>query len=114
MTLADEWTVRLAHEHADQFTEKFLAYLPDNMHVWNAFEAETLKVIRRGFRRYSARTIIEVLRHHSALAEVVGPWKLNDWNTPYLARLFDLVHPEHAGLFEKRETKAVTRTREHA
>ena len=99
------------HDNADSFTPAFRAYLPDNLHVYAAFEREALRVVRRGFAHYSARTIIEVLRHNSALLEVGGIWKLNDWHTPYLARLFTLLHPQHVGLFEFRETKAVRRSR---
>lgn len=101
--------VSVAHMYRERFTDDFLAYLPENLHVYDAFEREALKVIRRGFEHYSARTILHVLRHHSALEENGSRWKLNDHVSPYLARLFDLMHPAHAGLFEFRETKAVTR-----
>lgn len=97
-----------ALNHSDRFTEEFLRWLPDNLHVWNAFAREALAVIHKGFQHYSARTIIHVLRHHSALHEVGGEWKLNNNISPYLARLFDLTYPSHAGLFEFRETKKVT------
>jgi len=103
----------LALAHAWMFTPEFLAYLPDNLHVFEAFEREAMRVVRRGARHYSARTIIEVLRHWSTLQEVGSPWKLNDWHTPYLARLFALMHPEHAGLFEFRRAKAVSRVRDN-
>ncbi|MNL51799.1 hypothetical protein D3C87_1749270 [compost metagenome] len=101
----------MAQQHVDQFTPAFMAYLPENLHVYEAFEREAMRVARRGFEHYSARTIIEVLRHNSALAERAGPWKLNDWHTPYLARLFALLNPAFAGLFEFRVTKAVGRGR---
>lgn len=101
----------VAQQHADQFTPVFMAYLPENLHVYDAFEREAMRVVRRGFKHYSARTIIEVLRHNSALAESGGPWKLNDHATPYLARLFALINPAFAGLFEFRITKAVGRGR---
>lgn len=104
--------VFMAQLHADLFTRDFLAYLPENLHVFEAFEREALKVAARGFKHYSARTIVEVLRHHSALAETGdGPWKLNDWRTPYLARLFALMQPGHADLFEFRQAKAARRDR---
>lgn len=96
--------VRIAFEHANEFTEKFLVYLPDNLHVFRAFAEEALKVRRSGRTHYSARTIIEVLRHNSSLHEQGGEWKLNDHYTPYLARLFDLVHPG-VSLWEKRKVK---------
>ena len=102
----------MAHMHADTFTREFLAYLADNLHVYGAFEREALRVVSRGRKHYSARTIIEVLRHESLLAEAgAGAWKLNDWHTPYLARLFALLNPQHGRLFEFREAKAAKRER---
>ncbi len=103
--------LQVAHQHADRFTPEFLVYLPENLYVYEAFERKTMRVVRRGYEHYSARTVIEVLRHNSALAERSSPWKLNDWHTPYLARLFSLMNPAHAELFEFRITKAVGRHR---
>lgn len=100
----------MARRHAFLFTPEFLLYLEANIHVYNAFEREALRVAGRGFKHYSARTIVEVLRHHSALREASSPaWKLNDHNTPYLARLFALRHPAHSQIFEFRVTKAANR-----
>lgn len=103
--------LELARQHAENFTPEFLAYLPENLHVYDAFEREAFKVIAKGFAHYSARTIIEVLRHNSALAERGGPWKLNDHATPSWARLFALMHPKYSALFEFRHTKAMARRR---
>jgi hypothetical protein len=100
------WVARM---HREDFTDDFLAYLPHNLHVFDAFVAEVRKVKARGFNHYSARTIIESLRHHSALNEKGGEWKLNNNMTPYIARLCDLVNPQLAGLFEYREPKAAKR-----
>lgn len=99
--------VEVAQAHHNLFTPEFLEYLPDNTHVYAAFEREAKRVVARGFAHYSARTIVEVLRHHTALQEVdQTPRKLNDHNTPYLARLFSLMNPANAGLFEFRVAKA--------
>lgn len=103
--------IELARQHADMFTPEFLLYLPSNLHVYEAFEREAFKVVAKGFVHYSARTIIEVLRHNSALAERGGPWKLNDHVTPSWARLFALMNPQHAEFFEYRHTKAMARRR---
>ena len=100
--------VAVAHAHSELFTPEFLAYLPGNIHVWEAFEGEALKIAARR-DRYSARTIVEVLRHHSATAEAGGAWKLDNDKTPCLARLFGLMNPGHAHLFEFREAKALRR-----
>lgn len=101
--------IETAKAHRFQFTQEFLDYLPENIHVWEAFEREALAVARRGFKHYSARTIIHVLRHHSALQEKGSEWKLNNNISPYLARLFALMHPGYANLFEYRKAKAVRR-----
>jgi len=96
--------VEIAHQHADEMSAEFLVWLPDNLHVWEAFVREVFKVKGRGFTHYSSRTIIEFLRHHSSVTEVGSQWKINDHNVPYLPRLFDIVYPQHAGLFEYRTT----------
>lgn len=93
----------IAHEHKEQFSDEFLRWLPENAHIWMAFEQEAFKVVRAGFKHYSARTILEFLRHHSALAERNGDgWKINNNFTPYLARLFAILNPNLANLFEYR------------
>jgi hypothetical protein len=91
--------------HQDQFPAEFLLWFPDNQHIWVAFVSEASKVINAGFKHYSARTIIHVLRHHSALIERGSEWKINNNISPYLARLFALCYPQHKDLFEYRTTK---------
>lgn len=92
----------LVREHRDTFRPAFLMWIAENPHVWNAFEREANRIWRRGRRHYSARTILEVLRHESALAEICGDFKLNNNAAPDLARLYRLRHPERAALFELR------------
>ncbi len=90
-------------QHPEQFTMKFVRFLPDNLHVWAAFEREASVVVQRGFQHYSARTIVHFLRHHTNVREAGGgAWKINNDHSPYLARLWALAHPEHADLFEFR------------
>lgn len=104
---------RLVYEalmHAAKLPTGFSAWLEPNLHVYDAFEREALNV---GTRRahYSARTIIEFLRHHTLLAEAGDGWKLDNDMAPGLARLFALVHPQHAHLFEFRERRVATADR---
>lgn len=84
------------------FPVRFAQYLPSNLHVYDSFEHNALMVVSRGFKHYSARTIVEFMRHHTALAESGTVWKLNNLHIPYLARLFTLRYPQHAGLFDFR------------
>lgn len=92
----------LARENADAFRPGFVAWLADNLHVWAAFKREADRIWSRGRRHYSARTIGEVLRHESALADTGSEWKLNNVVFPDLARLYLLTHPERDGFFELR------------
>lgn len=94
----------IIEQHKQDFPDDFLEWIPENLHVFDAFTVEAIKIKNKGFKHYSARTIIHVLRHHSAVAETGSEWKINNNHSPYLARLFDLVFPHHAGLFEYRTT----------
>jgi hypothetical protein len=103
-TVMDDLIKETLETHKDKFCDEFVSWLPDNQHVWLAFKNEAFKIHQKGFKHYSARTIVHVLRHHSAVAEKGSEWKINDHHSPYLARLFDLVYPHRAGLFEYRTT----------
>jgi hypothetical protein len=93
----------LISKNKDMFSDEFLEWIPDNKHIWLAFEKEAYKIIGVGFKHYSARVIIEVLRHHSNLTEISGSgWKINNNIIPYIGRLFALAHPHHESLFEFR------------
>lgn len=92
----------LIDQNRDEFSDKFVEWLPINLHIWNAFCVEATKVYKKGFKHYSSQTIIYVLRHHSNLYENGSNWKLNNDITPYLSRLFDLRYPEMSGLWEFR------------
>jgi hypothetical protein len=96
----------LVEDQPEQYRPGFREWLDANRHVWARFEEEALKVWHKGRRHYSARTIIEFLRHETACAELDGPFKLNDHATPDLARLFIARHPQCAELFETRRRAA--------
>lgn len=97
--------VEAAKEIETLLSKEFLAWLPQNLHVWEAFRIESFKARDKGFKHYSSKTIIHFLRHHSAINEVGGAWKINNNYSPYLARLFDHCFPGFVGLWEYRETK---------
>lgn len=83
----------------------FDEWLEQNNHIWIAFEQQAMLVSKKGFKRYSARTIVEFLRHHTAITENGSEWKINDHAIPHLARLFIKNHPQSAGFFEFRGMK---------
>lgn len=99
----------LLQANAGQFRKGFPAWLEENGAVWRRFEREA-DLIRARRTHYSARTIVEVLRHESALAESGGDFKLNNNHAPDLARLYLLTHPDALGFFETRVPEASERS----
>ena len=97
--------VALVRGYSLKFPAGFAEWLAQNLQVYDAFEAEALSVAARR-EHYSARTIIEFLRHHTLLAEAGDGWKLDNDMAPGLARLFAAAHPRHANLFEFRDRAA--------
>lgn len=94
----------MAHvrRHPELFREEFATWLEENLHVYRGFSGEAWKVRGCGRTHYSARTIVEVLRHNSMLREATGQWKLNNNYAADLSRLFMLDNPTCAGMFETR------------
>lgn len=88
----------------ESFAPGFSEWLESNanFHVWTRFMQEADKLRARGRQHYSARTIIEVLRHESAVRGDDPDYKINDHCTPNLARLYMLVTPGAEGFFETR------------
>ena len=92
----------------ETFQPGFRSWLTDNWHVWTRFCQEAEMVWSTGREHYSARTIIEVMRHESVTRQN-GGWKLNNTWVPDLGRLYGRVHPTRASFFECRELTVATR-----
>lgn len=93
--------VNLVRGHASMFREDFLEWLDLNFDIWLDFERRSLDVAR--FRsHYSARRLVESMRHDSAIREQGDGYKINGNYVPALSRLFMLAHPSLGGLFETR------------
>jgi hypothetical protein len=99
-----EWPdLGMARCHARwNISAAFHDWLLENESVWLRFESEALRIWNRGRDHYSARTIIEVLRHESCLSDTDQDYKLNNNAAPNLARLFMLVHPNCGEFFQLR------------
>lgn len=94
-----------ARRRSAVFRDGFIEWLEINIHVYLEFERRAMQVAR--FRNhYSGYTILEVMRHDSAIGELNGEWKLNNNQCADLCRLFALCNPNHSGLFEFRSRKA--------
>ncbi len=73
--------------------------------VADKFEELALVVARAGYRRYSADAILHRIRWNETVELGNRDFKCNDHWTAVLARWFLHHHPEHAGLFELRQSR---------
>ncbi len=85
-----------------KYRPEFAEWLIQNQALWLAFCRESNRIWDRGRRHWSARTVIEYMRHQTALSEVGGEFKINNNWAPDMARLFAEQFPERASLFEFR------------
>ena len=85
-----------------RFFKKEKEWFIENWHVIEAFEKVALRLISVGRTHYSARTIVEVLVHQSAIKEISGLYKIGNDNAPDLARVFVVLHPENVDFWEYR------------
>lgn len=104
----EQATLDAAMSHADVFRTDLVDWLavPVNFIVWSSFVYQANSAWNKGFRHYSARTIGEYLRHHTAMGDAGHDFKLNDAIWPDLARLYMHVYPDRAGFFETRGRRA--------
>lgn len=80
--------------------DKFLEWLPDNIHVVSAFGKWGVFLKEKGNREYySAYCIRERLRWDSLLEEVGTEFKLSNNITPYVARLIMKMDHRLEGMF---------------
>ena len=91
------------------FRHDFAGWLEDNWTVWDAFNQQANRVWYSGREHYSARTIIEWLRHETSVSERTGAWKLNNVFVPDLARLYVCMYPHREGFFEQRSGHSAVR-----
>lgn len=86
--------------------QKFLKYHKENPHVYQEFKKLTFKTIQKGFKHYSARGIIQLLRWHTGVSENGTGLKINDHRSMYYGRMFMNEYPEHDGFFRLRSSAA--------
>lgn len=73
--------------------------------VYREFRAIAMQTRAAGFKHYSARTIIHVMRHHSGISMgPAGQFKIDNRVSPYLARRLAKDEPDLADFFEFRRS----------
>ena len=79
---------------------KFKKYHDENRHVYRKFRELAFEMHQTGRERYSAETIINVMRWHHDLSTTGKPFKISNDFKPLYARLLVNKHPEFEGFFQ--------------
>lgn len=77
-----------------------------NPHIYQHFRQLAHQMMATGRERYSARTIMEVMRWHYDLRTTGDVFEINDNFTPIYVRLLIHNHPEFSNFFELRTVRS--------
>jgi hypothetical protein len=86
--------------------ERFKEWHHQNPHIYQQFKQLAYKMLATGRKRYSARTIMEVMRWHYDLKTTGDVFEVNDNFTPIYVRLLIHNHPEFSEFFELRAVRS--------
>lgn len=84
----------------------FTNYDKDNPEIWGLFVHYASEAKRKGFNRYAAKSIFEIIRWETPLKNGI-PFKVNNNFTADYARKMEREFPEFNGFFEKRSLKSL-------
>jgi len=88
---------------SQELKEKWWEYHKKNPQVYELFEMYTFEVIRRGFKNYGAKGVMERIRWHTDIETTGERFKISNNHTAYYARLFEHNHPQFEGFFRKKD-----------
>lgn len=87
--------------------QRFRDFHAANPMVYELFKRFAFEAISAGRKRYSSDAVCHRIRWHVDIeTRSDDGFKLNDHYTAFYARLFMEDHPQHAGFFETRRSKA--------
>ena len=101
MSEADKKAAIIRYARNTDLTTEQAERLADNLNIVRAFITEAHKIASKR-NHYSARTIVEFLRHHSILEDDCPEYKINDHLVPLLSRISMEMFPALNGLFHTR------------
>jgi hypothetical protein len=86
--------------------ERFKEWHRQNPHIYAEFRRLAYSMLKTGRQRYSARTIVEVMRWHYDLKTTGDVFEINGDFVPIYARLLIHNHPEFSAFFELRTVRS--------
>ena len=101
-TLTDEWW----SDFNPAVLGRFKKFHEANPHVFKAVKEMAYRMRQTGRRRYSIRTILEVIRWHNDLETTGDVFKINNDFQPIFVRLLMHHDPTFEGFFELRRIRS--------
>ena len=83
---------------SEELRVKWKEYHRNNPHIYDAFEELTLEMTRYR-KNFSARAVMHKMRWDTAIRGGGDDFKLPNWVSPYMVRLFEERHSRHIGFF---------------
>lgn len=83
--------------------ERFKAFHEDNPHVYDEFKKLAFQMKSTGRKKYSAETIVNVIRWHRDILTSGDVFEVNNDFRSIYVRLLIYRHPEFLGFFELRQ-----------
>ena len=83
----------------------FREFNKDNPHIYNKFEEQALKAIKKGRKKLSAKLLINWIRWNEFIESTDKNFKINDAYQSYYARHFVLLNPEYKDIFNFRKLR---------
>lgn len=92
----------------------FRLWIEQNMEVWHAFKAKALQMKATGRKKYSAKTIVEIIRWERDLGNPGDEFRINNDYAAYLARAMADKVPGFEDFFEFRTITGLKRAKSEA
>lgn len=93
----------------EETLEAMAEWIRSDPKPWRHFERIALAEIAGGRARLGAKAICEKIRWETRGEKDAAGVKVRNAFTAYLARLSELLHPEHAGIFRRAKTPSANR-----
>lgn len=97
--------ISLSENRLEEMREQVSSFHNKHPEVWNLFVRFTMEKISCGFKHYSARGIFHRIRWETEEPSYQAgkEFKLNDHYSPFYARRFHRIYPQHDGFFRTRK-----------
>ena len=93
-------------EYPKPVLERFKKFHSSNPQVYDSFKNMAQKMKAVGRKKYSARTIMEVIRWNYDLKVIGDVFDINNDFIPIYVRVLIHNHPEYQGFFELRKVRS--------